>query len=235
MCDPESTSSESPPEEILEPHPSLPTPHPLPKPSTWRELPVKVIQAYTPLYRIDESKYPSPIHFSKRNANRFSDPREIDNSNKYGVLYAALDYYASFREVVTRQTTYTIFNENLSEFKLSQIYCNRGLNLVDLTGAGLTWIDADARLNSGAYRVCQAWGLEFWQYSNQIDGIYYLSRFDPSHYCVALYSERVIEENDISYHIITENLANLGGLDRLLDYYKYSTEEEPLGSDGDIG
>jgi hypothetical protein len=167
--------------------------------------------------------------------NRFSDPRWNNGHGEYIVLYLAMDYCVPFREVVTREVTFPILDVILEEFRLCEVRSNRNLRLVDITGAGLTWIGADARLSCGHHQVSQLWSLEFWRYDLSIDGIYYRSRLDPSRYCVALYRDRTLDRH-LQFHQIGTNLAELNDeLDDILQEYRYEYEpSEPSQDNAEI-
>ncbi|MDJ0732074.1 MAG: RES family NAD+ phosphorylase [Crocosphaera sp.] len=64
------------------------------------------------------------------------------------------------------------------------------MSLVDVTGNGLTLLDADARLLTGNYDISQKWSKALQDHPSNPDGIYYRSRHDPSRFCLALYQER---------------------------------------------
>jgi hypothetical protein len=62
------------------------------------------------------------------------------------------------------------------------------LALVDLTGAGLLQLGADARIEAEAdYRASQLWSRAFWSHPDRPDGILYRSRYDGACQCIALY------------------------------------------------
>lgn len=70
---------------------------------------------------------------------------------------------------------------------MSQLQSQRQLSLVDLTGSGLARIGADARLCNGEHRLAQKWALSLWSHPENVDGIYYRARHDPSRYCAAIF------------------------------------------------
>lgn len=70
---------------------------------------------------------------------------------------------------------------------LARIDVGRPLVLVDLTGAGLARLGADARLFAGDYDVARQWALAFFRHPSAPDGIYYPSRHDPERASAALF------------------------------------------------
>ncbi|WP_083889291.1 RES family NAD+ phosphorylase [Xenococcus sp. PCC 7305] len=98
---------------------------------------------------------------------------------------------------------------------------NQSLSLVDLTGRGLTLLDADARLLTGDYTIAQQWPQALQDHPSSPDGIYYRSRHDPSRFCLALYQLpthsilQVINTYDFLSDEYLESLANI------LDEYQY--------------
>ena len=69
----------------------------------------------------------------------------------------------------------------------AEIAQNRPLQLVDLTGPGLSQIGADGRLTTSDYRLSQRWVLAFYEHPHQPDCILYRSRHDPSRFCAAIF------------------------------------------------
>lgn len=145
-----------------------------------RSLPVIEIEA--PLFRIHQTIH-NPLYYGRSGRNRFDAPAQ-----EYGVLYVALDPHGCFIETFGSKTGIQIvsFGE-LSLRSISQLSCTRRLNLVDLSGAGLARLGADARLSAGDHRVAQRWARALWSHPSVIDGIYYRARHDPSQFCTAIF------------------------------------------------
>ena len=117
-------------------------PHPGPKHITARPLPLRLWDA--PLYRICKV-HRDPLHFGKEGKNRFDAPR-----GEYRVLYAAEAAEGAFVETCIRDQRpgggRHLTPAFLEERKLTEIFFAGPLRLVDLTGPGLSLLDADSRL-----------------------------------------------------------------------------------------
>jgi hypothetical protein len=69
--------------------------HPQPNIKDSVALPIQILERDTALFRLHQSCY-GAIYFNRDNSWRFNNPI----SGEYGVLYAALDYYAALRETL---------------------------------------------------------------------------------------------------------------------------------------
>ena len=104
---------------------------------------------------------------------------------------------------------------------MTEVINNRALSLVDLTGKGLTFLDADGRLLTGSDDISQKWPKALQDHPENPDGIYYRSRHDPSRFCLALYQ---VQTNSILQAINTYDFMSDEYVDRLatiLDEYQY--------------
>ena len=104
---------------------------------------------------------------------------------------------------------------------MSQIKSNRALSLVDLTGKGLTLLDADARLLTGDYKIAQQWSKALQDHPSCPDGIYYRSRHDPSRFCLALYrlpTSSILQVVN-TYDFLSDEYLDI--LANILDEYQY--------------
>jgi RES domain len=111
----------------------------------------------------------------------------------------------------------------LSTRSLSLVNTDRDIRLADLTGSGLTYISADARLTTGSYGIAQKWALALWKHPDLIDGLYYRSRYDPSRFCIVLFSDRFAHDNLIE-KAINQNFLDplfINQLTEILDKYDY--------------
>ena len=179
------------------------------------ELPIYLLTSGNIVYRVHQTKY-DPIYFGRSGASRFDDP-----NNQFGVLYLASDCYCAFRETIGRFSKYRLISTQLlSTRRVSLIRNNKDLNLVDLTGSGLTKIEADGRLLTGSYKISQSWSKAFYSHPSCPDGIYYRSRHDPSRYCLALYSRcsEFLELTQIDDFLSTNYREILA---KILDAYDY--------------
>lgn len=154
---------------------------PPPEDLSERKLPLITFLSGTTFFRVYQAKY-SAIHYSNSMDGRFDTPE--------GVLYLGADEFAAFRETIGRFSQYRLIStEQLDIRRMALIQITKDLSLVDLTGKGLTLLNADARLLSGDYQIAQEWSKALQDHSSQPDGIYYRSRHDPSRFCLALYEQ----------------------------------------------
>ena len=193
---------------------SKPGLHP-PPPSdlSQRKLPLKTLAAATIFYRVHQAKY-NPIYFSSSGGGRFDTPE--------GVIYLAIDEYAAFRETIGRFSKYRLISsEELEKRRMTEIKSDCSLSLVDLTGKGLTLLDADARLLTGDYTIAQQWSKALQDHPSNPDGIYYRSRYDPSRFCLALYQVQTDSKLQVAntYDFMSDEY--LARLANILDEYKY--------------
>ena len=197
--------------------------HPQPNVKDSVALPIHVLEQGTALFRLHQSCYGS-IYFNRDNSWRFNNPV----SGEYGVLYAALDYYAALRETLKPDKFNILSTDFLRSRCLSTLTPKRDLRLVDLAGAGLTRIGADGRLTTGSYQIAQAWSQTLYRHPDRVDGLYYCSRYDPTKPCVALYEYRV-EISDLEEQKVTaDNLLDVAfdpKLQQFLDRYGYERDD----------
>jgi hypothetical protein len=197
--------------------------HPQPNIKDSVALPIQILEQCTALFRLHQSCYGS-IYFNRENSWRFNNPV----SGEYGVLYAALDYYAALRETLKPDKFNILSTDFLRSRCLSTLTPKRDLRLVDLAGAGLTRIGADGRLTTGSYQIAQAWSQALYRHPDRVDGLYYCSRYDPTKLCVALYEHRV-EISDLEEQKVTaDNLLEVAfnsELQQFLDRYGYELDD----------
>ncbi len=197
--------------------------HPQPNIKGSVALPIQVLARRTVLFRLHQINY-GAIYFNPDPSWRFNDP----SGKEYGVLYAALDYYAALRETLKPDKFNILSTDFLRSRCLSTLTPKRDLRLVDLAGAGLTRIGADGRLTTGSYQISQAWSQALYRHPDRVDGLYYCSRHDPSKFCVALYDGRV-ELSDLEEQRVTaENLLDLSfesDLQQFLARYGYELDD----------
>jgi len=136
--------------------------------------------------RIHRLKY-GPLHWSGGRGN--PPAGRFDSANgSFGVLYAAQEFTGAFAETILRQPRQLLIS--LSEIEargLSILATTADIDLVDLTGPGLSKLGLDARILSGPYDVCGAWADALYDHPAKPGGILYPSRFDPSQVCVAFF------------------------------------------------
>jgi hypothetical protein len=193
---------------------NLPGLHPSPPDDlSQRKLPLVTFLSGTIFYRVYQAQYPV-FHYGNSMSGRFDTPE--------GVLYLGEDEAIAFRETIGRFSQYRLIStEQLEKRRMALIKTIKDLSLVDLTGNGLTLLDADARLLSGNYQVAQEWSKAFQNHVGQPDGIYYRSRHDPSRFCLALYEEVTSDalKVDTVYDFLSDKYSlNLAAI---LDEYHY--------------
>jgi RES domain len=201
--------------------------HPNPPDRLPEILPIHSIAKGTEMFRVHLARY-GAVHFSGLKAEE-SNTRFRSPSQEYGTMYLATDIFGAFRETIGAMSSYRLVSEfNLSSRCLSIVTADRDLDLVDISGAGLTWIGADARLTTGSYSIAQAWAKALWQHSPHVDGLYYRSRYDPSRFCIVLFSDRVATDS-LTAKPINQNFLEESFVDRLIEIlneYNYT-----IGSD----
>ncbi|MGE3271153.1 MAG: RES family NAD+ phosphorylase [Chloroflexota bacterium] len=158
----------------------------------------------------------SPLYFGRSGQNRFDAPGAV-----FGVLYVAADAHGAFIETFGRQLGRLIVSmAELADRELSEVRPARPLRLVDMSGAGLARIGADARVMSGRYDISQPWSLALHNHPDQPDGLLYRSRHDPSRLCTALFDRvaPVLSTESLGSFADPRNAALLGDV---LDRYGY--------------
>jgi hypothetical protein len=137
-----------------------------------------------PWVRIYKSRYArAPIYFGRNRRFRFDAP-----SGEYGVLYLGSDLYCAFIETLGWHTGVRYVSAaDAGTREYCEVTSLRPLRLLELSGAHLPRLGADARLFAGDHAVARAWSLALWRHPAQIDGIYYPSRHDNHRHCVAVF------------------------------------------------
>ena len=168
------------------PDPSTrPGPHPEPPDDLTREpLPIHTVPSGTTWYRLHPLAYEEqPLYFGRGRENRFAAPGE-----EYGVLYAGDSPHCAFIETFGRELGVRVVTEALLRTScLTEVHVVDDLRLVDLTGARLRRLDADARLTHGEYPLTHRWSLAFWSHPEQPDGLAWHSRLDDDRLAIALF------------------------------------------------
>ncbi len=160
--------------------PPGPHPDPLPDLATF-DLPLSTTRQ--PWFRCHPAGL-DPIYFGRSRRHRFDAP-----GAEFGILYAAADAHCAFIETFGHETGEVDFVtlEALAARGLCRLEPRRELRLVELSGAGLARLKADARLTSGSIAIAQLWALALFEHPEQADGIIYRSRHDPDRLCVAIF------------------------------------------------
>ncbi len=186
---------------------------PPPSDLSQRKLPLKTFAADTIFYRIHKLKN-DPIYFGNSGGGRLDTPK--------GVIYLGIDEYVAFRETIGRFSKYRLISTEELEIRgMAEVKSSHNLSLVDLTGRGLTLLDADARLLTGDYKIAQQWSQALENHPGSPDGIYYRSRHDPSRSCLALYQLKTKSILQVvnRYELISDEY--LARLANILDEYEY--------------
>jgi len=128
-----------------------------------------------------------PVFFGPRSGqppiHRFDAP-----GGEYRVLYLGRSLEAAFVETLLRNPAIPVVERRAVELRSASVLTSlRTLRLVDLTGAGLSRIGADARIAAGPYAVSGRWALALWRHSDAPDGLLYRSRHNPDHLCAAVF------------------------------------------------
>ncbi len=109
-------------------------------------------------------------------------------AGRFGTLYAATDFAGAFAETVLRNPRRPLVS--LSEIEargVSTLALSAPIDLVDLTGPGLSRLGLDARILAAPYDLCGAWADALQAHPASPGGILYPSRFDPSARCIAVF------------------------------------------------
>ena len=192
---------------------NLPPPHP-PPPPDFNERILPVSPSLGAWYRLNPIGYQSSLFFDRSGRGRFDNPQA-----EYGILYVALEIEGAFIECFGRtHGAIAVSQAALRKRNLFTIESDRPLMLVDLWGASLVKIGADARLASGSYLAARHWASAIWSHPQRVDGICYRSRHDDTRLCCAIFdraAESLREQN------LGTLLDNPQPLAKTLDCYGY--------------
>lgn len=150
-----------------------------------RALPIHTVPAATSLYRIHWSHL-EPLYFG-----RSTDPGERNRWDapdaRYGVCYLGETSTVAFAETYLRERVRLIEENQLAPKSLAALRTDRDLRLVQMHGAGLTKLGADASVVAGPYPLCQKWSAALHQHPGTPDGIRYRARHDDDGFAIALF------------------------------------------------
>ena len=148
-----------------------------------QELSIANFSAGCSWFRLHRAEYPA-MFFGQTGEGRFDSPQA-----GFGVLYLAENVAGAFVEVFCRQSIRAVPEKKLNAHHLAQLWANRTLNLVDLTGSGPIRMGlGDARIASGDYTVARQWSQAFHDHPKQPDGLLYRSRHDPEQCLAAIFN-----------------------------------------------
>lgn len=134
--------------------------------------------------RIFLARHADPLGFGKI-PSRFSDPRELGEDDRFGVLYLGSTLKVCFLEAILRdQRNGSVGDFPLEETELraknvAEIVATRTLNLVDLRGDGPVRMGIPSDVARGSDQtLARAWALALYQHPAAADGIVYQSRLN---------------------------------------------------------
>lgn len=176
------------------------------------KLPISTYQR--PWFRIHQLKH-GPLFFGRSGDNRFDAP-----AAQFGVLYVGKDERCAFIETFGHETGVRVVEQaELARRGLARVVPRRSLRLVNLAGAGLARLGADARLTTGeSYDPPHRWALAIHEHPKKPDGIVYTSRHDPSRLCAAIF-DRASADLRVELLGSLADPAHTELLARLLDTY----------------
>lgn len=170
-------------------------------PPSWltdARLPIRLVSAGTPLYRVHQRVH-GPLFFGPEvnPATGLRGPptyRFDSASGAFGVLYCAPDFEGAFAETVMRNPRMRLVSRSYLRLRaVTELRSRRDLRLVDLSGAGLSAVGLHNDISTGPYGPCQAWTEFLWSHRNQPDGIAYRSRHNPELVCFAIFERADME------------------------------------------
>jgi hypothetical protein len=167
-------------------------------------------------YRLNDRNRPSALYFDRSGRGRFDSPEQ-----SYGILYTGEDIYAAFIECFGRtpQPERNISEALLQSRNLFDINSSKPLIFADLTGAGLNIIGASVDTIYGDPVIARKWSEAIYLHPQQVDGIKYRSRLDPSRFNYGIF-------NRAQAYLSEHNTGNLVDahsdlLAEILDRYQY--------------
>lgn len=167
-------------------------------------------------YRLNDCNYPCSLYFDISGKGRFDG-----QAQSYGILYTGADVYAAFIECFGRepQQERNISEALLRSRNLFQINASRSLIFADLTGEGLNIIGASVDLIYGEQIIARKWAEAIFLHPQQVDGIKYRSRLDPSKFNYGIFdrAKEYLSEDNIGN--LVDNHSDI--LAEILDLYQY--------------
>lgn len=151
-----------------------------------QSLPLTAWEVASSVVRIHRSQH-KPIFFSG-GPGKLPLGRWDSSSGLFGAIYVAAEFPGAFAETVLRNPRQTLVSlAEIESRSLSVLALHATVQLVDLTGPGLSQLGLDARILSGPYEPCGAWADALHAHPAAPAGILYPSRFDPSQVCATLF------------------------------------------------
>ena len=151
-----------------------------------RDLPIRVVAAGEPLYRVHSSRR-DPIFFGPGAGN--PPTYRFDSlSGRFGVFYVAPGPDAAMIETLLRQPQrLTVDYSEIQERSLTKLRAGRDLRLVSAMANDLSRLGTTAALSTGPYDPCGAWSDALFDHPAVPDGILFCSRHNPNEPCIALF------------------------------------------------
>lgn len=149
-----------------------------------RPLPIVAMPQATIWHRVHLGIH-DPVHFGPRNppTSRYDDPACV-----FGTLYVGETLEVAFVETMLRNPKLRVVSlAEVTARRWATIQASRDLRLVDFCGSGLSAVGTTGAVNTGSYRVSQAWAAALHGHPDAPDGILYRSRHNPSLRCAAIF------------------------------------------------
>ena len=136
--------------------------------------------------------------------HRFDDPE-----GAFGTLYLGDMLEACFVETLLRNPRLRLVaRSEIDMRRWSTLAGLRTLRLVDFTGPGLSLVGTDGGVNTGPYRISQAWARALFDHADAPDGILYPSRHDPSLKCAGVFSRPGVDFDVSAPRLFNRSWAN---------------------------
>src|SRR6266542_4449644 len=123
-------------------------------------------------YRLTDTKYPSPLYWSKSGKYRFDSP-----TAKWGVCYAGETIASAFQEVYSGEIRKGHLNYNdVAVHQVWEIVVPAAIKTIELSGPTITNIRATIQCFTGRYTLSQEWGRALMLNKDDLDGLIYIGR-----------------------------------------------------------
>lgn len=176
------------------------------------------------LYRASDKCHTHGLGAGTGNS-RFSDNRDLlPHSERFKILYMAIDPRACFLETVIRDRRnypFILPDTAVRRFRCVHLKVVRQLQLVDLTGDGPTRMRVPTDVRGWSHHaLSQAWALAFHHHPAHVDGIRYPCRHDERLINIALFDRALSGPRGPGLRIVADPWPNYDGLvDQWLEHY----------------
>lgn len=151
-----------------------------------KDLPTHTYQSGEVLYRIQETRHSSPVHFGTSGQNRFDDP-----SQSFGICYLSESKEGAFVETIGRMALEqeTIPGRLIETNEIVQLKLKGSLEVVDFDGPALLRLRGESSVTTGEnnYQVSQQWAAAFHEHPQCVDGLRYRAKHQPEEHSVAIF------------------------------------------------